>query len=168
MISPREKVSYNGTVMILRPLLMPSDPEQFEKFFKFAFNCFNLDLSTAHACFRIFNDLGDPFVLGLDGGMHTIEASLAHPNTGELLDGSSEGTKMFFMTGNDDEAALFVADINIRGKVHNIPLVKGGCIVAQTKTFCASVGLEDNSLCLNPVYDHLKEIASQYGFIVDV
>ena len=169
MISPREKVSYAGTILTLRPLLTPPDPEQFEKFFKVAFNCFILDISTAHACFRVFNNLGNPFVLGLDGGMHTIEASLAHPSTGELLEGSSEGTKLFFMTGKDDEELLFAANVNIRGNVHNIPLAKGGCIVAQTKSFCASVGLETNSLCLNPpVHDHLKERANQYHFSLDM
>ena len=73
------------------------------------------------------------------------------------------------MTGKDDEELLFAANVNIRGNVHNTPLAKkGGCIVAQTKSFCASVGLETNSLCLNPVHDHLKEIATQYHFSLDM
>ena len=79
--------------------------------------------------------------------MHTIQAALSHPSNGNLLLESSVGTKMFFVSGNSNEAAAFTADVNIRGNMYRIPIVHGGSIASQTYAFCHDIGLEKNDSC---------------------
>lgn len=167
LVSPLEKVSYSGTSVSLRSQLRPEDPILFEKYFNRSYVCFNIDIATAHSCFPIYGDTVSPLVVGLDAGMHTIEASLCHPHTGELLVASSTGTRVFFMAGESNEGAAFTADINLRGKSYAVPIVKGGCITEQAKSVCSDVGLSNNTACFNPVYNHLKEVAGQSGFLIE-
>ena len=163
-LSPLEKASYTGNSISLQADIKPEEPEIFEKFFKFAFVCYNIDIATVHACFPVFNNGTEPLVAGLGNGMHTIEAALSHPSNGDLLISSSIGTKMFFIAGNANEAAAFTVDINIRGRLYNVPVMHGGSIIAQTYAFCLGIGLRDNSSCINMVYDLLLSVSKQTGF----
>lgn len=167
LMSPLEKVSYHGTSIELQSRLRPKDPEMFEKFFNNSYICFNVDIATAHACFPIFGDATKPLILGLESGMHTIEASLCHPHTGDLLLSSSSGTIVFFMAGDSNEGAAFTANVNIRGKSYEVPVVKGGCITTQAKNLCSSVGLADTMTCFDSVHNHLKEVAAQSRFFIE-
>ena len=163
LLTPMHKVSYSGTEVLLDTLVTPADPDVFNKFFRRAYTCFNIDMATAHFCFPLFQE-EKPVAVGLDIGFHTLETSLSNPETGELLEASSSGTQVFFMAGNDNEGAAFTAEMNLRGKLHRIPVVMGGCIAQQSKSLCLSVGLEHNVACVGPVFDHLRMIASQVGF----
>jgi hypothetical protein len=109
--SPLAKVSYKGTSVHFQfTLPHVDDDEMFGKHFQAAFVCINVDIASAFSCFpRLgsnqtssdrFSGFGVvPWLLGLSKGVHTIEAILSHPETGELLLGSSSGTQMFFMAG---------------------------------------------------------------------
>ena len=165
VVSPAEKVSYTGTSIIFRSNIEPDDEKQFEKYFSKSFRCFNIDISTAYACFPIFGDKIDPFVLGLKNGMHTIDAALSHPQTGDLLDKSNQGTRIFLIAGNSNEGALFTVDINIRGESYIVPVVKGGCIARQSQAFCESLGLTKNKKCTEPVLQHLREVAESSALL---
>ena len=106
----------------------------------------------------------DPFILNLKIGMHTIEALLINPQTGNLLKDSSRGKKVFFMAGDSNEGAHFVADINVRGMLHKVPMVQGGSIVEQARSLCSSVGLVDSIDCIEPLAGHLRSVADRHGF----
>jgi len=157
VLSPKDRVSYTGNHIGIKTLLKPSDPEQFKKYFENSFTCINIDLATVHACYPIFDEYNDPLILGLNNGMHTMQASLMNPETGDLLDDSIHNN-IFFMAGNANEGAHFVADINIRGKLHKVPIVQGGSLVEQAKYLCTSVGLTGSLDCLDPVYKHLTQV----------
>ena len=164
LISPADRVSYTGSDVTLTTFMEPRNPDIFEKYFQHSFTCFNIDIATAHACFPLFKNRFGPLVIGLENGMHTIEASLSNPNTGDLLEESSRGTTTFFMAGKSNEGAAYTAEINIRGKLHRIPIVRGGCLAEQTKALCRSVGLEGQAVCVDPVFQHLQLVANQIGF----
>jgi hypothetical protein len=72
---------------------------------------------------------------------------------------------VFFMAGDDNMGAAFTAEMNLRGKLHRIPVVMGGCISQQSKSLCRAIGLENNDVCVAPVFEHLRMIASQVGFL---
>jgi hypothetical protein len=165
IMNPLHRVSYSGTDIGIRTLLEPINPKLFEKFFQNGFSCFNVDFATAYACYPLFQDNAHPFVLGMNVGMHALEASLLNPETGNLLKDSSTGRHIFFMAGQSNKGAHFVADINIRGKLHKVPLVQGGSILAQAKSLCSSVGLTGNVDCIEPVLQHLTVVADQHGFV---
>lgn len=164
IISPKDRVSYSGTRIGLKTFFEPEKPELFRRYFQYGFTCFNVDFATAYACYPLFQNNNDPFILGLDIGMHNIEAQLINPETGDLLRDSSTGTSIFFMAGESNEGANFVADINVRGKLHKVPIVQGGSIIEQAKNLCSSVGLIENIDCIEPVSGHLKLVAKQNGF----
>ncbi len=164
IINPEDRVSYSGTRVGLKTLLVPEPPKLFRKYFQHGFTCFNVDFATAHACYPLFQNNTNPFILGLDIGMHSIEALLINPQTGDLLKGSSRGRKIFFMAGESNEGAHFVANINVRGKLHKVPMVQGGSIIEQAKSLCSSVGLVESIDCIEPVSEHIKLVADQNGF----
>ena len=174
--SPQMKVSYTGTSIPFESVLpiINDNDSMFEKYFQTAFVCINVDIATAFSCFPIFgsnqtqsnnNDAIVPWVVGLSKGMHTVEAMLSHPETGDLLPASSSGTVMFFMAGDQNEGAAFIGSINIRGQRYEIPIMQGGCLEAQTRSFCSHIGLSDVKACVDPVLGHLKEVAVQVGFV---
>ena len=165
VVSPAEKVSYSGNSITFASILQPLDPNQFKTYFSKAFTCLKVDAATAHSCFPIFGAKLDPLVLDLETGMHTIEAVLSHPQTGDLLEGSSLGPRIFFIAGVSNEAALFTAEVNINGQIHVIPIVKGGSIFEQTKALCFNVGLHNDTACSNQVLEYLKSAAEQRGII---
>jgi hypothetical protein len=164
LLTPMSRVSYSGTDISLDALVEPVDPDVFNKFFGHAYTCFNIDMATAHFCFPLFQE-ENPMAVGLNIGFHTIETSLSNPETGELLEASSSGTMVFFMAGDDNMGAAFTAEMNLRGKLHRIPVVMGGCISQQSKSLCRAIGLENNDVCVAPVFEHLRMIASQVGFL---
>jgi hypothetical protein len=166
LLTPSDQVSYTGSDLIIDTSLKPQDPEQFSKYFQNSFTCFSIDMATAQSCFQLFRD-AKPLMVGLDIGFHTIEASLTNPETLELLEASRSGMKTFFMAGQDNQGAIFTAEINLRGKLHQIPIVKGGSLVAQTNALCRSVGLAEQGICLDPVFRHLVMVGRQVGFIQD-
>jgi len=178
IISPADKVSYTGDNITFQSLLKPSNEEIFRNYFRYSFVCINIDMASAHSCFRIFDSDSNytkiqtdekrlPLVLNLDPGLHTIEASLSHPVTGDLLDQSSLGTHIFFMTGKFNEAAALTVKINIRGKSYSVPVAKGGDIIEQSKAVCYKAVGVDNGMntCLESVSKHLLTVAQQSGLI---
>lgn len=165
LLTPMDKVSYSGTDVMIDTLVEPENPKQFNIFFRHAYTCFNIDMGTAHFCSPLFQD-DKPIVVGLDIGFHTIEASLSNPETGDVLEDSSSQI-VFFMAGTNNEGAAFTAEMNLRGKLNRIPVVKGGCITQQAISLCRSIRQEHNRACFSPVFDHLRMIASQVGFFTD-
>lgn len=163
--TPSDQVSYTGSDLMIDTVLKPQDPEQFSKYFKQSFTCFSIDMATAQPCFQLFQDHTNPLMVGLDIGFHTIEASLTNPETMELLEASRSGLQTFFMAGQENKGAVFTAEINLRGKLHQVPIVKGGNLVAQTKSLCRSVGLAEQAICLEPVFRHLQMVGRQVGFL---
>jgi len=180
--SPLRKVSYPGESLFFDyDLPITENQGLFKKYFQTAFVCINVDIATAFSCFPIFGLSNNtttttttnqasstiPWLVGLSKGMHTIEAMLSHPETGDLLPASSSGTIMFFMAGAENEGAAFIGSINIRGKRYDIPIMRGGCLEAQTQAFCRSIaGLSDlHQACMDPVLSHLQEVAVQVGFV---
>ena len=139
--------------------LNPINPHLFEKYFQNSYTCFKVDFATASACYSIFNYNTDPFILGLNIGMHTIEASLVNPETGDLLQNSSSGRQTFFMAGTSNIGADFVVDVNIRGKLHRVPMLQGGSIQKQSKYLCASVGTGGNVDCIEQIQQYLTNSA---------
>ena len=165
LLTPMDKVSYSGTDVMIDTLVEPENPKQFNVFFRHAYTCFNIDMGTAHFCSPLFQD-DKPIVVGLDIGFHTIEASLSNPETGDVLEESSSQF-VFFMAGTNNEGAAFTAEMNLRGKLNRIPVVKGGCITQQAISLCRSIRQEHNPSCFVPVVDHLRMIATQVGFFTD-
>ena len=192
LLSPLDRVSYTGSKIPLQSYYAPpKNPHEFRKYFRHSFTCFRIDLAIVHACFPLFppsannSDDGahdtresdftvdqssedDPLILGLAIGMHTIEASLSTPDNeqGGLLPASSSGTFTFFMAGDVNEGAAFMAEINLRGTLYRIPIVRGGCLVEQTRALCGSIGLGGDEVCLESVFHHLHMVATQTGFTV--
>lgn len=164
ILNPADQVSYSGNDIGLKTRLNPVNPNLFEKYFQNGYTCFNIDFATAYACYSIFNYNTDPLILGLDIGMHTIETSLVNPETGDLLQNSTSGRQTFFMAGKSNLGADLVVDINIRGKLHKVPFLKGGSILEQSKHLCASVGNGSSVDCIKPIKQHLTNAAHERNF----
>ena len=168
LLNPLDRVSYSGHNIQVRINLEPTDPNIFQKHFRNGFVCFNLDFATAHACYSLFNYSRAAMIMGLNIGMHTIDASLIHPETGDLLHDSSAGRKTFFTAGEDNSGAAFVADINIHNRVHKVPLMHGGSIEAQATYLCSSSNSSGSiNDCVEPIKMHLANIARQHRVLID-
>jgi hypothetical protein len=177
LITPSDQVSYTGSELSMETQLSPKDPKQFSEYFRNSFICFSIDMATAQSCYQVFPrdmskeitpviTINHPLMIGLDVGFHTIEASLSHPETMELLEASRSGIQVFYMAGKDNQGAVFTAEINLRGKLHRIPIVQGGSISAQTKSICSSVVLAGQRICTETVFRHLQMVAKQVGFVL--
>lgn len=119
--SPAANVTYPGTSVSVRLMIEPTDAKILKHYFENAFVCINIDSAPAYSCFAIFDDnkFSPPLVLGLKNGIHTNEAALSHPETGELLPGSFSGTSIFFTSGE------FAVDVTVSGDNYIIPIVEG-------------------------------------------
>ncbi len=169
VLNPLHRVSYSTYDLEVTTKLAPtSQPETFEKYFQHGFICYDVDFATGQACYSIFYHNFNPLILGLNIGMHTIQASLIHPQTGDILPDSSMGRITFFIAGKDNAGATFVADINIHGKLHKVPLMNGGSIVAQARYLCSIIGYSGNiDDCIEPIGMHLTNIAHQQKLSID-
>lgn len=158
MLSPADKVTYPGSMVQFRSELTPREPEIFHKYFNHSFVCMNIDAATAHTCFPIYGYIDDdvPFITGIDPGFHTFEVSISHPETRDLIDLSSSGTKTFLVSGDNDEAVLTSIPVEVDGKTTSIPISKGTDPLAQAKHFCASIYLAQDVTCLTSVSQRLS------------
>jgi len=165
--SPADKVTYPGTSVTIRNIVDPPEPELFERYFKHSFICINIDAATAHSCFAAFGDTNPPFVIGLDPGLHSIEAALSHPESGDLLFQTSSSTKIFYVAGELNEAAYIVGEAAVDGATRFIPVAKGGSLSAQADGFCSSIGLKEDISCTGSVFHHLSKAwrAKELGFV---
>lgn len=162
IINPAHQVSYTGTKISIETLVEePQNPELFQKYFKYSFTCFNIDSATAYACFSLFHkSSSNLLVIGLSIGMHTIVATLSNPETRDILEDSSSLLQTFFMAGEDDVGAYAVADVNIKGIEHKIPLVEGSSIMKHAKHLCFMTGSRTSDDCIEPVVRHLQKYAT--------
>jgi hypothetical protein len=167
LVNPANRVSYAGNSISMKTNLEPQDPEIFQMFFLHGFICFNIDFATAYACYSIYNYDANPLVLGLDIGMHTISAALINPETGDILKESMGGRTTFFMAGKSFEGAQFVADINVRGRLHKVPLIPGASLREQSKHLCSSIGNEGTLDCIEAIKMHLFQAARQQNISFD-
>lgn len=149
----------------LRIELEPSNKEEFEKYFKYGYKCFCIDGASGFGCFPLYSsEHNNPLVLGLTPGMHTAEAILLHPDSGDLLPLSSSGTITFFIVGKSNQGAIMTADFEMDGLKYSIPIANGGDITTQATIFCS-----DNEMpgadCVLSVSNHLKNIAIQLNLL---
>lgn len=163
IINPSNEVTYSGTEIAVETLIEPQDPELFQKYFNRSFNCFSIDEAEAFACFPIFNTISKPLIIGFKVGMHTIVGMLSNPETGEVLENSSTGKKIFYLSGKDDEGAYAVVDINIKGKVYRVPLIEEGSIVQQTQYLCSISGSVSEH-CFEAVFSNLESHQNDSSF----
>ena len=155
MISPADKVTYSGSKVHFQSHLAPKEPELFQQYFNHSFVCINIDAATAHSCFPIYGYSDDvktvPFITGIEPGYHTFEVSISHPVTRDLIEVSSSGTKAFFVTGENNEAAVTTVSVKVDGNIVSIPIAKGTDPLAQAKYFCSSIYLVNDEHCISSV-----------------
>ncbi|GFH48482.1 hypothetical protein CTEN210_04958 [Chaetoceros tenuissimus] len=174
LVSPHHRVTYSGTELSVETRIDSQDHPQFKKYFQNSYTCLSLDLSPTYFCHALhFNDSNQTksimIATSLGIGLHTVEAALSHPETGEILDMSKSGKRISFVAGKSMEGAQFVTAINLRGKSIQIPVAAGGNIQTQSQEICRQAGFhekneEDFASCFQLVLEHLVMTANQLGF----
>ena len=155
MVSPKHGVTYPGTSIILQTVVEPSNLELFQKHFQYAFSCVSVDIATAYSCFAIYGDKSPPVILGLESGIHIIEAALSHPeNGGILFDSKSRGT--FYTAGASNQDAFVSINVTVDGYVREIPMMRDGDLLAQTNEFCASINMDEKAMCQDSIHERLS------------
>jgi hypothetical protein len=71
-----------------------ADAAEFQAKFRRQFMCFSLD-SAPYICYPVFGLTTKPRFVGLEDGVHTLEARLTDPVTGRLRENSSSGIRVF-------------------------------------------------------------------------
>ena len=162
IISPEENVTYTGSnVNVKVRVNVYKNIEGFQALFQDSFFCFNIDAGVAYACHVIYTNTSISYypILGLEPGLHTIKASLIHPN-GDLFLQSMSKTIVFYTVGLHSEYSLFNISVTLDGNPYYIPIsedVDDYQLVAQAKSFCNGVGLERDNSCLKKIYDRLNQ-----------
>ena len=175
LVSPHHRVTYAGTELNVETMIDSQDHPQFKKYFQNSYTCLSLDLSPTYFCHALHFDESSlqtkstMIATSLGIGLHTIEAALSHPETGEILDLSKSGKRISFVAGKSMEGAQFVTAINLRGKSIQIPVAAGGNIQTQSQEVCHQAGFnekkeEDFASCFQLILDHLIMTANQLGF----
>ena len=157
--SPIDKITHRGTSIEFRSHLRLVDVELFQQYFNHSFICVNLDAAAGHTCFPIFGYLDNmsPLIVDVSAGFHTFEASIMNPQTKDLIEVSSSGTITFFTSGSNDEAAAFSTRIIVDDEARYIPVVSGSDYEAQAASFCSSIFLANDHMCIETVHQKLLE-----------
>ena len=147
MVLPFEKVTLPGSklTIVSKVKTTEEDTEKFNKYFKHASTCYNLDAGTAHPCWSIFDENSLPFVADLEPGVHTLEGSISHPETGRGIEQTATETRTFFTAGDGNEAATVIVTVEVDGEQAEIPVAEGGDANTQGLYFCGLRGIEDDS-----------------------
>jgi len=145
ILTPFEKVTLPGSNAEFVSKIHTNEAEKFEKYFKHQFICFNLDASSAHSCWPIFSGPANikPFVAGIQPGLHTLEALLTHPETRRGIEETQTEFRTFFTSGDSDEMAAVVAQVEVDEVLYNIPVSNGGDAEMQGFYFCGLRGVSD-------------------------
>lgn len=159
-----------GTYRPNLPLLIdiePSNKKQFERYFRNGYKCFCIDGGSGFGCFPLFsNEDMHPLVVGLTPGLHTVEAILLDPRSGELLPLSSSGTTTFFTVGQNNEGSIMVGKLEFEGMTYSVPIENGGDISTQATIFCSDIK-HLAADCVLSASNHLKNIAIQLKLLED-
>lgn len=143
VVTPLEKVTLPGSKAEFVSNIQTTDSEKFEEYFKHQFLCFNVDASSAHACWPVFSNGTKPFVAALNPGLHTVEAVLTHPETRQGIEETQTEFRTFFTAGDDNESAAVVAQVEVDEVMYDIPVANGGNAETQGFFFCGSKGITD-------------------------
>ncbi|GMH49542.1 hypothetical protein TrVE_jg8409 [Triparma verrucosa] len=138
---PLEKVTLPGVAVQFVSNVVATDTDLFKTHFIHQFTCFNIDLSTFHACWSIFDQGVVPYITGLEPGLHTVEGVITHPETRKEIPETGFETRTFYTAGEKNEAAAVVVEVDVDGVTYEIPVVEGGDVSVQGKYFCGSRGI---------------------------
>ena len=113
-----------------------SNSDLFEEYFKFQYNCYNVDAATAHACWAIFDDNAIPYMTKLEPGLHTVDGMITHPETRLGIKDTLTDTRTFYTAGDKNEAAELIVEIEVDDSVHKVAVAKGSDASNQGFYFC--------------------------------
>jgi len=75
----------------------------FRKMFENSFICLALDGAVQQSCWPIFEQNYSPKFVNLTAGEHLLQAHIAHPQSLEIVDGSSKGPLRFWVSEKEDK-----------------------------------------------------------------
>lgn len=98
--SPPEMSVITSRFIDMAYAVVTPDPEGFETHFSAAFACGSLD-GAPHVCWPLFNVSHNPRWIGLKEGVHTLQAAVTHPNTGDEIDESVSELRAFIILADE-------------------------------------------------------------------
>ncbi|GMH54255.1 hypothetical protein TL16_g01636 [Triparma laevis f. inornata] len=158
---PPEKVTLPGTSVQFVSNVVTGDMGTFKEYFKYQFTCYNVDLSTAHACWSIFDENVVPYITHLEPGLHTVEGVITHPETRKAIEETAFETRTFFTSGEKNEAAAVVVEVDVDEQTYSIPVAAGGDATNQGIYFCGARGIL-NEECPGFVAQKIMNAANQF------
>jgi hypothetical protein len=156
--------------------------EEFEEHFKQSYVCGRLSHAVNSYCWSIYNTRTVPRWVGLDDGFYTLQASVTHPNTNEIISESWGRVSSFSvlstvrelrLAGHDEDGEYgskppshIVLDINLRNDKlelieHKLPIQRGVDLKSVGQKFCRSRGV-GNSECVDHI---IKEAESRFKIL---